>query len=182
VDAATGALLWQDRIGEGTTLGGVHWGVTSDGALAFVPIADSLFTEQEQAKNQAGVYAYRLSDGRQVWAHRAAADCGGGRAANLVRCATKFGYSAAPLTVDGAVIAATLDGKVVVLDGRSGKVLRSIDTAGPIETVNGVPGRGGSIDAHAISAGAGTVFVTSGYGAFNQTPGNVLIALRPRKR
>lgn len=181
LDAATGKLLWQDRIGEGTTLGGVHWGVTTDGVRAFVPIADSMFTEQEQAKNQAGVYAYRLSDGKPVWAHRAAADCGGGRAANLVLCATKFGYSAAPLTIDGAVVAATLDGKVVVLDGRTGRALRTVDTAGPIKTVNGLPGRGGSIDAHALSAGAGTVFVTSGYGAFNQTPGNVLIALRPKK-
>lgn len=182
LDAASGKLLWQDRIGEGTTLGGVHWGVTTDGALAFIPIADSLFTEQEQAaKNKAGVYAYRVRDGRQVWAHRAAPDCGGGRAANLVRCATKFGYSAAPLTIDGAVVAATLDAKVVVLDGKTGKLLKSIDTAGPIKTVNGVPGRGGSIDAHALSAGAGMVFVTSGYGSFNQTPGNVLVALRPAK-
>jgi len=182
LDAVTGKLLWQDRIGEGTTLGGVHWGVTTDGALAFIPIADSLFTEQEQAtKNKAGVYAYRVSDGRQVWAHRATAECGGGRAAHLVRCATKFGYSAAPITVDGAVIAATLDAKVVVLDGKTGKVLRTVDTAGPIKTVNGVPGRGGSIDAHAISAGAGMVFVTSGYGSFNQTPGNVLVALRPAR-
>jgi len=180
LDAATGKLLWQDRIGEGATLGGVHWGVASDGALAFVPISDSQFTEQEQPRNRAGVYAYRLSDGRQVWAHRAAPECGGGRAANLVRCATKFGYSAAPLTIDGAVVAATLDAKVVVLDGKTGQVLTSVDTAGPIQTLNGVPGRGGSIDAHALSAGAGMVFVTSGYGAFNQTPGNVLIALRPK--
>lgn len=181
LDAATGKVVWQDRVGEGTTLGGVHWGVSSDGALAFVPIADSLFSESEQAKNKAGVYAYRLSDGKQVWAHRAVADCGGGRAANLVRCATKFGYSAAPLTVDGAVVAGTLDAKVVVLDGKSGKVLRTVDLAGPIQTVNGVPGRGGSIDAHAISAGGGMVFVGAGYGQFNQTPGNVLVALRPGK-
>lgn len=181
LDAASGKLLWQDRIGEGATLGGVHWGVSSDGALAFVPISDSQYTEQEQDRNKAGVYAYRLSDGRQVWAHRAQADCDGGRAGNLVRCRTKFGYSAAPLTVDGAVVAGSLDGKVVVLDGKTGKLLKSVDTAGPMATVNGVAGRGGSIDAHAISAGAGTVFVTSGYGSFNQTPGNVLVALRPKK-
>lgn len=180
LDAATGKVLWQDRIGEGTTLGGVHWGVTTDGTRAFVPIADSLFTEQEQARNKAGMYAYRLSDGRQVWAHAATSDCEG-RAANLVLCKTKFGFSAAPLTIDGAVVAGTLDGKVVVLDGQTGKVLRTVDTAGPVKTVNGVPGRGGSIDAHALSAGAGMVFVTSGYGSFNQTPGNVLIALRPKK-
>ena len=83
------------------------------------------------------------------------------------------------LVVDGAVIAATLDGKVVILDGKTGAVLKTLDTAQPIKTVNGVPGKGGSIDSHALSAGAGMVFVTSGYGGFGQTPGNVLIAFRP---
>ena len=48
--------------------------------------------------------------------------------------------------------------------------------------MNGVPGKGGSIDAHAISAGAGMIFVTSGYGSFAQTPGNVLVALKPVKK
>ena len=79
------------------------------------------------------------------------------------------------------MVAATLDAKVVVLDGKTGRVLTTVDTAGPVQTVNRVPGRGGSIDAHALSAGAGMVFVTSGYGAFNQTPGNVIIALRPKR-
>jgi polyvinyl alcohol dehydrogenase (cytochrome) len=44
-----------------------------------------------------------------------------------------------------------------------------------------VAGKGGSVDAHSISAGAGTVFINSGYGSFSQTPGNVLIAYRPKK-
>jgi polyvinyl alcohol dehydrogenase (cytochrome) len=181
LDAATGKVLWQDRVGEGSALGGVHWGVTTDGQRLFAPIADSLLAPDEQARNKAGVYAYRISDGKQVWAHVAKADCPPDRAPNVVACATKYGYSVAPITVDGAVVAATLDGKVTVLDGKTGKVLRVIDTAGPVKTLNGVPGKGGSIDAHGLSAGDGAVFVMSGYGAFGQTPGNVLIALRPRK-
>ena len=40
---------------------------------------------------------------------------------------------------------------------------------------------GGSIDAHSISAGAGMVFINSGYGSFGQTGGNVLIAYKPKK-
>jgi polyvinyl alcohol dehydrogenase (cytochrome) len=181
LDAATGKKLWSDRIGEGSALGGVHWGVTTDGQLAFVPVADPLFTLEEQAtKVKAGVYAYRLSDGKQVWAHVAKPDCTPARKAKLVACETKYGFSAAPIVVDGAVVTGTLDGKLVVFDGKTGAVLRTIDTSGPIETVNGVPGKGGAIDAHAISAGAGMIFVTSGYGAFTQTPGNVLIALKPR--
>ena len=50
LDAATGKPpVVASRIGEGTTLGGVHWGVTTDGKLAFVPIADSNFPDAEQA-------------------------------------------------------------------------------------------------------------------------------------
>jgi polyvinyl alcohol dehydrogenase (cytochrome) len=180
LDAATGRKLWSDRIGEGTTLGGVHWGVATDGKVAYVPVADSLFTPEEQAtKNKAGVYAYRLSDGKRLWSYAAKADCAGPRKAGLVYCETKYGFSAAPLLIDGVVVAGTLDGKVLALDARTGAVLTSIDTSGPQKTVNGVPGHGGSIDAHAITAGDGMIFVTSGYGAFSQTPGNVLIALKP---
>lgn len=181
LDAATGKVLWQDRVGEGSALGGVHWGVTTDGVRLFAPIADSLLGADEQARNKAGVYAWTIADGKKAWSHVARADCPPDRAAKVVACASKYGYSVAPITVDGAVVAGTLDGKVAVLDGASGKVLRNLDTAGPVATVNGVPGKGGSIDAHGLSAGAGTVFVTSGYGSFGQTPGNVLIALRPKR-
>ena len=41
-------------------------------------------------------------------------------------------------------------------------------------------GKGGAIDSQSIAAGDGAVFVGSGYGQFNQQPGNVLIAFRPR--
>ena len=180
LDAATGETLWSKRIGEGTTLGGVHWGVTTDGKVAFVPIADSNFSEADQARNKAGVYALRLTDGATAWSHLAKSDCAGERSKLIQRCTTKFGYSAAPIVVDGQVVAATLDGKVMVLDGKTGAVVRTVDTAGPIRTANGVAGMGGSIDAHALSAGNGMVFVTSGYGSFSQTPGNVLIALKPK--
>ncbi len=181
LDAETGKVVWSDRIGEGGALGGVHWGVASDGKLAFAAIADSTFLDSEQTKNKAGVYAYRLTDGKQVWAHVAKPDCAPPRGPKVVRCATKFGYSAAPLVIDGALVAATLDGKLTVFDAKTGKVLKTIDTIGDIATVNGVPGKGGSIDAHAISAGNGMIFFTSGYGSFTQTPGNVLIALKPKR-
>jgi polyvinyl alcohol dehydrogenase (cytochrome) len=92
-----------------------------------------------------------------------------------------YGYSAAPLVIDGAVIASNLLGEVFVFDGKSGKLLNTTDTFGPIQTINGLEAKGGAIDSHGISAGAGVLFVASGYGAFNQAPGNVLIALRPKR-
>jgi polyvinyl alcohol dehydrogenase (cytochrome) len=71
---------------------------------------------------------------------------------------------------------------VIILDGADGRVINRFDTVGPIATLNkDVAGKGGSIDAHAISAGAGMIFINSGYGQFGQTGGNVLIAYRAKK-
>jgi len=181
VDAATGKLIWTRRLSEGTTLGGNHWGVAVTGDRMIVPIADSLFTKEEQSiHSKAGVYALRLTDGSIAWSYAAKPDCAPARAANLVACDTKDGFSAAPLVIDGAVVAGSLDGKLLILDGANGRVLNTLDTSGPIVTRNGIPGKGGTIDSHALSAGDGMVFVTSGYGAFGQTPGNVLIAFKPK--
>ena len=60
-------------------------------------------------------------------------------------------------------------------------MINRLDTVGPIPTLNkDVAGKGGSIDAHSISAGAGMIFINSGYGQFGQTGGNVLIAYKPK--
>jgi polyvinyl alcohol dehydrogenase (cytochrome) len=180
LDAATGKLIWNQRIGQGTALGGVHWGIAVSGNDVIVPINDPLIAPDPAFKSRAGVYAFEIATGKPVWSRPVQPDCAEQKERGIVNCETRFGVSPAPLVIDGAVLAGTLDGRLLVLDGKTGEVVKTIPTAGPIKTVNGVPGRGGSIDSHAISAGAGTVFVTSGYGAFSQTPGNVLIALRPK--
>ena len=59
--------------------------------------------------------------------------------------------------------------------------MNTLDTIGAQQSINGIAAKGGSIDSHAISAGAGMIFVNSGYGAFNQTGGNALIAYRPKR-
>ena len=70
----------------------------------------------------------------------------------------------------------------MIFDAKTGAVLNKFDTVGPTTTLNkDVAGMGGSIDAHSISAGAGMVFINSGYGSFGQTGGNVLIAYKPKK-
>lgn len=182
LDAATGKKLWVQQRGEGSALGGIHWGIAASGGLVYAPIADSYdFTVAEQGvRTKAGVYAFRQTDGKPVWTQMAKADCTPARKPLLSNCETKYGFSAAPLVVDGALVTGTLDGKLVIFDAKTGSPLKTIDTIGPIKTVNGVEGRGGAIDAHAISAGAGAVFVTSGYAGFSQTAGNVLIALKPK--
>ena len=144
-----------------------------------MPINDPIISSDPSFKSRAGLYAFDIATGKPVWSHLVTPACADKTERGIVNCETRFGVSPAPLVVDGAVIGGTLDGRVLILDGATGKLMREIPTAGPIETRNGVPGRGGSIDSHAISAGAGYVFISSGYGSFSQTPGNVLIALKP---
>ncbi|HEY2151960.1 MAG TPA: PQQ-binding-like beta-propeller repeat protein, partial [Vicinamibacterales bacterium] len=189
LDAESGSKLWNVRFGEGTALGGVHWGLTTDGQRIFAAVNDPTFagastdpvSPDAKTTPRPGVFAVDIATGKQVWGYDAAPHCDGDRGALVRACKAKYGFSAAPLTVDGAVIAATLGGEVVIFDGKTGKVLKTLDTVGPKTTVNDADAKGGSIDSHGISAGAGMIFINSGYGLFGQTPGNVLIAYKAKK-
>ncbi|HOZ27689.1 MAG TPA: PQQ-binding-like beta-propeller repeat protein [Hyphomonadaceae bacterium] len=183
LDAATGKVIWSQRVGEGTALGGVHWGIATDGANFIVPINDPLKMSANKAFiGKAGVYAFDLKTGKPSWSFLAQPDCAGERATLVASCTDKFGFSAAPLIIDGAIIGATLGGQVIVIDAKTGAAINRFDTVGSVTPLNkDIAGRGGSIDSHGISAGAGMVFINSGYGAFGQTGGNALIAYRPKQ-
>ncbi len=180
LDAETGKKLWENRIGGGSALGGVHWGITTDGKRLFAPINDPFEEKDSGSAPKPGLYAFNIATGKPAWSYAAKPDCGE-RAKNVVACETKYGFSAAPVSVDGVVIGGTLDGRLFILDAANGKVVKSFDFAGPMKTTWGGEGKVGSIESHGVSAGAGMVFVSTGYGMFGQTPGNVLIALKPKK-
>ncbi|MFW6200243.1 MAG: PQQ-binding-like beta-propeller repeat protein, partial [Gemmatimonadota bacterium] len=172
-----GSVVWQQRVGEGGMLGGNHWGIAIDGERVFLPISDAVSENPVP-----GMYAFDIATGEPVWEHRIEPDCSGDRADRVSACRTRIGLSATPLVVDGTVIAGGLDGRLHVFDAESGEILLQFDTARPFQTLNGVEARGGSIDSHNVAAGAGHVFVASGYGMFSQMPGNVLLALSPADR
>lgn len=181
LDANTGAVLWSHRIGEGTALGGVHWGIAASGNTVLIPINDPILSADPKFKSQAGVYAFDIASGRPIWSYKAEPNCTGQRGKDVAACTTKYGFSAAPIVVDGAVVGATLGGEVIILDTVDGRVLNRLDTTGTRTVLNkDVVGKGGSVESHGISAGAGMIFINSGYGSFGQTPGNVLIAYRPK--
>ena len=183
LDAESGKVLWSQRIGEGTALGGVHWGITTDGTNVIAPINDPAISPDPKFVAKPGLYAFDIKSGKPKWSYAAKPNCGGERGRLVANCETKYGFSAAPIVVDGAVIGGTLGGEVFILDSSTGALLKKFDTIGPVATINpGVAGKGGSIDSHGISAGAGMVFINSGYGSFSQTPGNVLFALKPVKK
>jgi polyvinyl alcohol dehydrogenase (cytochrome) len=178
LDAAAGKKVWRHQFGKGTALGGVHWGIATDGTRLFAPIADPGVAPED---NAAGLYAIDIASGKVAWSWKATPDCDDGRKARVPSCEARFGISAPPLVVDGAVIAGGLDGRLYVFDAKTGKLLATHDTAVAYQPVNGIEGRGGSIDAAGPFAGDGMLFVSSGYASFGQQAGNVLVAFRPKR-
>ncbi|MFT6403334.1 MAG: polyvinyl alcohol dehydrogenase (cytochrome) [Pseudohongiellaceae bacterium] len=177
LDPDSGALVWNQRVGEGTALGGNHWGIATDSERAFMTINDP----GNRGENSVpGIYTYFVGTGEPSWSYKVEPDCDA-RSERLRRCESLYGFSATPLSVDGAVITGGLDGRVFIFNSDTGEQLFKFDTVIDFETVNGVEGYGGSIDSHSISAGSGMVFVGSGYGSFSQVAGNVLLAFKPSK-
>jgi len=176
LDPVTGAVVWNQRVGEGTALGGNHWGIATDSERAFMTINDP---GNMAENNQPGLYTYFVGTGEPSWSYEVQPECNDERSDRLRRCESLYGFSATPLSVDGAVITAGLDGRLFIFNSDTGEQLFQYDTVVDFETVNAVEGYGGSIDSHSIAAGSGMVFVGSGYGSFSQVPGNVLLAFKP---
>jgi polyvinyl alcohol dehydrogenase (cytochrome) len=182
---ADGREVWRRKLSPGSPLGGVHWGMASDGTRLFVPIADPV---------GAGMHALDAATGKVLWqtflgdpACRTLAMGQGPRRgapgfdmALFARC-RGAGMSAAPMAIDGAVVGGALDGKVMIFDARDGTVIATLDTARSFTALNGVTAKGGSIDSQSIAAGAGLLLVGSGYAQFGAPAGNLLIAYRPKR-
>jgi len=167
----TGQPLWQKRIGRGGALGGIHWGMATDGKLAFATNSDWLpFGSDSTVSANPGLFALDLMTGEVKW--KTTSD------PNI--CQGKEGCynsnSAAPTLIEGVVFTGSLDGHARAYDSTNGEVIWDFDTHRSFETINGVEGHGGSIDGPGPVVANGMVFFNSGYGLFGQMPGNLLLA------
>jgi polyvinyl alcohol dehydrogenase (cytochrome) len=164
-----GKLLWKTRIGKGGALGGIHWGMATDGKLIYAANADNplALDKSDTAFSAApGLYALDLQTGRVVW-KTPSPDCG----KNCIAA-----NSAAPAVIPGIVFAGGLDGHIRAYAARDGKILWDFNTAAEFNTSNGIKGKGGSIDGPAPVVSEGMLLVNSGYGMFGEIPGNLLLA------
>jgi polyvinyl alcohol dehydrogenase (cytochrome) len=171
-----GEVVWQTRIGRGGTAGGVQWGSAVDAANIYVALSDvkrvalTYSTTTDADPNEGGgMFALRLSDGARVWTVPPFA-CG-----SRPRCSPA--QSAAVSAVPGVAFSGSVDGHMRAYATADGKVLWDFDTIREYATVNGVAGRGGSIDGPGPVIAGGTVFMNSGYPTNGGTPGNVLLAM-----
>jgi polyvinyl alcohol dehydrogenase (cytochrome) len=176
-----GRVVWNRRLGAGSKLGGVHWGIAVSDGRVYVPIADPPFPIPGYAPRP-GVYALSVDDGRVLWEHPIERGCETDLIAYFQRdrlypeCSFWFGPSNAPLALPGVLVVGALDGQLRALSTQDGGELWRFATLRPYESVNGVPAHGGSIDAAPAIAVGNTLYVQSGYGLFGHLPGNALLA------
>jgi polyvinyl alcohol dehydrogenase (cytochrome) len=176
-----GKLIWNIRLSRGGANGGVHWGIATDGSRVFAPMNDNSQPTEELPLAGVALHALDVETGKVMWTARGEGDCSGDRKERYAGCDRRFGFSPAPLIIDGAVLQGSVDGILRVFDAATGAELWRYDTMRKFDTVNGVPGNGGSIDSSPYIAANGMLYVVSGYARFGESPGNVLLAFKPKK-
>ena len=178
-----GSLVWRRDIGTGGPNGGVHWGIAADDTHVYAPISypgRSIPGQDVDPTLKPGLYAVNLNDGTIDWKFEATPDCTDARKKFVPRCNGLFGLSGAPTVIGDHIITGGLDGRVYMVEKKTGKLVWTFDTAREFETLNGVKGNGGSVDNASIIAANGMVILNSGYGLFGQGSGNVMLAFKPK--
>jgi len=162
-----GKILWQTRLGQGSALGGIEWGPTADMENAYVAISDVI----TPLGHPGGLHAVKLSTGEKLWTTPPPPlNCtAGAKGCNSAQ-------SAAISSIPGVVFSGSVDGHFRAFLAKTGEIVWDFNTARDFETVNGVPGKGGSLDSAGPVIVNGMVFTNSGYGMWQGLPGNVLLA------
>jgi polyvinyl alcohol dehydrogenase (cytochrome) len=169
-----GKILWQSRVGQGGTQGGLQWGSASDGKLVYAALSDVNYLARTATGRSpdptkgGGMFAFRIDNGERMWM-TPPAGCGDRRPCSPAQ-------SAAVTAIPGAVFSGSLDGHIRAYSAGDGKIVWDFDTVREYPTLNGVPAKGGSMDAGGPVIAGGMMFVNSGYGQWGGMPGNVLLA------
>ena len=155
LDPDTGRILWHTQVGAGGFLGGIEWGMASDGGRLYVANADELVA------GRPGLFALAPATGKDIWF----------TPAPQVGCSWKGttlcwnAQSAAPTATPGVIYSGTTDGHVRAYSAADGRILWDFDTGrATYRTINGVADQSGG--AIAVSSGVvagGMLFVISGY-------------------
>ena len=174
-----GERVWQSRVGKGGVLGGIQWGMASDGSRIYVALSDVGFSRTRQAnsnndvsmidpKQGGGIFAFRTDNGERLW-FTPPPGCGDRRPCSPAQSQAVSG-------MPGTVFSGSMDGHLRAYSTEEGKLLWDYDTARDFVTINAVRGAGGSLDAGGPVIAGGMLFVGSGYGQWGGMPGNVLLA------
>jgi polyvinyl alcohol dehydrogenase (cytochrome) len=178
-----GAVLWQKRVGRGGMIGGVEFGMATDGKTVYVPVSDADMVGNDPSDPMSkskeivyvgdrsrggGLFALDVRTGKTIW-HAPPVLCPPDR----LRCSPA--QIAAATLIPGAVFSGSIDGHLRAYDVTDGKILWDQDTVGAYRAVNGIVGTGGSLSGPGPVIVDGMLYANSGYGLF-WMPGNVLLA------
>jgi polyvinyl alcohol dehydrogenase (cytochrome) len=168
IDPDTGKLLWRDKPGRGSALGGVLFSIAANQDAVYVPVSDALDKDRMgvpfKEPGHPGIYAYDIGTGKQIWAmHGDPTTCTG-----LTGCTS--GYSQAITATPDLLVAGSADAWLRIIDTKTGEVLWKVNSKVPVKTVAGTEKSGG-----AFSGGAGPVLyhgmliASSGYNRIGMT-------------
>lgn len=165
---ARGETVWEAQIAKGGDMGGIMYGVATDGESVFVPVSD-LYAQPPARPGD--LVAIDPLTGKTRWrAKQPEAECSWGTEGCV------GAQVAAPTAIPGAVFTSSWDGHVRAYATSDGSQLWDFDTARAFTAVNGTA-NGGQISAYPVQVVNGTIYVTSG--ASSQTrPGNALLVFR----
>jgi polyvinyl alcohol dehydrogenase (cytochrome) len=190
MDPDSGKTLWTRRVGSGSSLGGIEWGMAADGKRLYVANADTVNVLEENLKvlgrtnlgipigpAQPGLSALDPATGKVLWnvpAPKAPCHYAGDRSRDRGGGACSRAQSQAPSAIPGVVFSGTMDGWFRAYDAATGKVLWADSTTErTYDTVNQVKGQpGGSLDGLGAAIAGGRVFVMSGFNGAANTGGN----------
>nr|MEA2798793.1 hypothetical protein [Phenylobacterium sp.] len=190
MDPDTGRTLWTTKVGGGSALGGIEWGMAADGKRLYVANADTINLIDEnlrplgksplavkQPPATPGLYALDPATGKVLWKTPApVAPChyAGDRSRDRTSGACIRAQSQAPSVMPGVVFSGTMDGWFRAYDAATGKILwANSTTERSYDTVNQVKGQpGGSLDGMGAAIAGGRVFVMSGFNGAAGTGGN----------
>jgi polyvinyl alcohol dehydrogenase (cytochrome) len=176
-----GRILWQNRVAKGGTLGGVQWGMASDGRNVYAAASDLVRLKSGTAGPTptgngqldpvlgGGLTALKVSDGTRAW-FTASTPC------NPPRAGCSPAQPAAVTAIQGVVFSGSMDGHIRAFSTANGGLLWDFDTVRSYSTVNGAPANGGSLDGAGPIIVGNMLFVNSGYPRYGGAPGNVLLA------
>ncbi len=164
-----GRVIWRSKVAAGGDMGGVIYGLASDGERIYVPVSD---VDAKESGRAGSLLALDPATGKTLW-HRDGP---------VPQCSwTHEGCTAAQVAalsvVPGAVFGGYNDGWLRAFSTRDGAPLFSFDTARGYETVNGVPARGGQVSGYPVVIGRKALFVTSGASSVER-PGNALLVFK----
>ena len=175
IKPSNGEIIWNNRIGMGGVLGGIHTGMATDDERLYVTNSDRESGRKYDWDPKPGVYALNIDTGEIIWTFPLDDDCKKRNEVTNGNGSCFKGFSAPPSIGSDVVFAGALDGRLYGIGKETGKYLWEFDTLQFFQTVDGTKAFGGSMDIAGPVITKDQLIVVSGYGTHGQFPGNVLL-------